>query len=164
MIQEALLQSFLSSHQLEAAILSYNSKYTGRWDFAGLHYFFNEVKPTFVHTFFIDNAFRITSTLSIVHRRRGIVDVFLDTNTKDGSSRAATSAVDHRCSSSFAASHQRLAQSESAAGCLVTGERLLLYISTTELNEFAIRILVLSSHQLQQVDKDKHRRNLPYNK
>lgn len=42
-IQEALLQSFVSSQQLEAAILSYNHKYAGRWDFAALHHFFNEV-------------------------------------------------------------------------------------------------------------------------
>ncbi|KAK0181940.1 hypothetical protein PV327_000118 [Microctonus hyperodae] len=42
-IQEALLQSFVSSAQLEAAILSYNDKYAQRWDFRALHHFFNEV-------------------------------------------------------------------------------------------------------------------------
>ncbi|XP_001605115.1 poly(ADP-ribose) glycohydrolase [Nasonia vitripennis] len=41
-IQESLLQNFMSSHQLEASILSYNHKYAERWDFAALHYFFNE--------------------------------------------------------------------------------------------------------------------------
>ncbi|XP_058799277.1 poly(ADP-ribose) glycohydrolase-like [Phymastichus coffea] len=41
-IQEALLQSFLSSQQLEAAILSYNHKYADRWDFTALHNFFNK--------------------------------------------------------------------------------------------------------------------------
>ncbi|XP_046737698.1 poly(ADP-ribose) glycohydrolase-like [Diprion similis] len=42
-IQEALLRSFASSHQLEVAILSYNEKYALRWDFSALHYFFSEV-------------------------------------------------------------------------------------------------------------------------
>ncbi|KAJ8679546.1 hypothetical protein QAD02_015333 [Eretmocerus hayati] len=41
-IQEALLQSFMSSHQLEAAILSYNHRYAEKWDFAAFHHFFNE--------------------------------------------------------------------------------------------------------------------------
>ncbi|XP_011504651.1 PREDICTED: poly(ADP-ribose) glycohydrolase-like, partial [Ceratosolen solmsi marchali] len=41
-IQEALLQNFLSSHQLEAAILSYNHKYAEKWDFAALHNLLNE--------------------------------------------------------------------------------------------------------------------------
>ncbi|XP_046432924.1 poly(ADP-ribose) glycohydrolase-like isoform X2 [Neodiprion fabricii] len=42
-IQEALLRSFASTHQLEVAILSYNEKYALRWDFSALHYFFSEV-------------------------------------------------------------------------------------------------------------------------
>ncbi|XP_014219964.1 poly(ADP-ribose) glycohydrolase-like [Copidosoma floridanum] len=41
-IQEALLQNFVSSHQLEVAILSYNHKYAERWNFAALHSFFND--------------------------------------------------------------------------------------------------------------------------
>ncbi|KAJ8672540.1 hypothetical protein QAD02_003799 [Eretmocerus hayati] len=41
-IQEALLQNFMSSHQLEAAILSYNHKYVEKWDFTAFHHFFNE--------------------------------------------------------------------------------------------------------------------------
>ncbi|XP_033230281.1 poly(ADP-ribose) glycohydrolase-like isoform X2 [Belonocnema kinseyi] len=42
-IQEALLQTFTSSFQLEAAIFSYNHKYAHRWDFSALHHFFSEV-------------------------------------------------------------------------------------------------------------------------
>ncbi|XP_076642631.1 poly(ADP-ribose) glycohydrolase isoform X2 [Halictus rubicundus] len=42
MIQESLLQSFMSSQQLEAAILSYNHIYAQRWSFAALHHFFSE--------------------------------------------------------------------------------------------------------------------------
>lgn len=42
-IQEALLQSFTSSFQLEAAIFSYNDKYAQRWNFSALHHFFSEV-------------------------------------------------------------------------------------------------------------------------
>ncbi|XP_015115738.1 poly(ADP-ribose) glycohydrolase [Diachasma alloeum] len=42
-IQESLLQSFMSSTQLEAAILSYNNNYADRWDFCALHYFFSDV-------------------------------------------------------------------------------------------------------------------------
>ncbi|XP_024938094.1 poly(ADP-ribose) glycohydrolase isoform X2 [Cephus cinctus] len=42
-IQEALLKSFVSTYQLEAAILSYNHKYAHRWDFSALHQFFSEV-------------------------------------------------------------------------------------------------------------------------
>lgn len=43
-IQEALLQSFYTSRQLEIAILSYNHKYSQRWDFRALHYFFKNVR------------------------------------------------------------------------------------------------------------------------
>lgn len=42
MIQESLLQSFMSSQQLEAAILSYNHIYAQRWNFSALHHFFSE--------------------------------------------------------------------------------------------------------------------------
>ncbi|XP_050589133.1 poly(ADP-ribose) glycohydrolase-like isoform X3 [Bombus affinis] len=42
-IQESLLQSFVSTHQLENAILSYNHTYAQRWDFTALHHFFSEV-------------------------------------------------------------------------------------------------------------------------
>ncbi|XP_014238477.1 poly(ADP-ribose) glycohydrolase [Trichogramma pretiosum] len=41
-IQEALLQSFMSSEQLQMAILSYNHKYAKRWNFSALHHFFNK--------------------------------------------------------------------------------------------------------------------------
>lgn len=53
-IQESLLQNFVSSHQLETAILSYNHKYAVRWNFAALHNFFNDVnKYYFVFFFFL---------------------------------------------------------------------------------------------------------------
>ncbi|KAK2575626.1 hypothetical protein KPH14_011889, partial [Odynerus spinipes] len=42
-IQESLLQTFMSSHQLETAILSYNHLYAHRWNFLALHHFFSEV-------------------------------------------------------------------------------------------------------------------------
>ena len=42
-IQEALLQNFVSTQQLESAILSYNHMYAQRWDFTALHHFFSEV-------------------------------------------------------------------------------------------------------------------------
>lgn len=42
-IQESLLQTFMSSHQLETAILSYNHLYAHRWNFSALHHFFSEV-------------------------------------------------------------------------------------------------------------------------
>ncbi|CAK9797013.1 Poly(ADP-ribose) glycohydrolase [Anthophora plagiata] len=42
-IQESLLQNFVSTHQLESAILSYNHRYAQRWDFTALHHFFSEV-------------------------------------------------------------------------------------------------------------------------
>nr|XP_033338421.1 poly(ADP-ribose) glycohydrolase isoform X1 [Megalopta genalis]XP_033338422.1 poly(ADP-ribose) glycohydrolase isoform X1 [Megalopta genalis]XP_033338424.1 poly(ADP-ribose) glycohydrolase isoform X1 [Megalopta genalis]XP_033338425.1 poly(ADP-ribose) glycohydrolase isoform X1 [Megalopta genalis]XP_033338426.1 poly(ADP-ribose) glycohydrolase isoform X1 [Megalopta genalis]XP_033338427.1 poly(ADP-ribose) glycohydrolase isoform X1 [Megalopta genalis] len=42
LIQESLLQSFVSSQQLETAILSYNHTYAERWNFAALHHFFSE--------------------------------------------------------------------------------------------------------------------------
>jgi Poly (ADP-ribose) glycohydrolase (PARG). len=42
-VQEALLKTVVSSQQLETVILSYNSKYSNRWDFSVLHLFFTEV-------------------------------------------------------------------------------------------------------------------------
>ncbi|KAF7991985.1 hypothetical protein HCN44_010786 [Aphidius gifuensis] len=42
-IQEALLQNFVSVSQLETAIFSYNDKYALRWDFKALHNFFFDV-------------------------------------------------------------------------------------------------------------------------
>ncbi|XP_063987443.1 poly(ADP-ribose) glycohydrolase-like [Diachasmimorpha longicaudata] len=42
-IQESLLQSFMSTAQLETAILSYNHNYADRWDFSALHHFFTDV-------------------------------------------------------------------------------------------------------------------------
>lgn len=42
LIKQALSSSILSSHQLEAAILHYNSKYSQRWDFVALHKFFSD--------------------------------------------------------------------------------------------------------------------------
>uniref|UniRef100_A0A6V7LA66 poly(ADP-ribose) glycohydrolase n=1 Tax=Bracon brevicornis TaxID=1563983 RepID=A0A6V7LA66_9HYME len=42
-IQESLLQSFVSTAQLEAAILSYNHNYADRWDFSALHHCFSEI-------------------------------------------------------------------------------------------------------------------------
>ncbi|CAL7952395.1 unnamed protein product [Xylocopa violacea] len=42
-IQQSLLQNFVSTHQLESAILSYNHIYAQRWDFTALHHFFSEV-------------------------------------------------------------------------------------------------------------------------
>ncbi|XP_011308366.1 poly(ADP-ribose) glycohydrolase [Fopius arisanus] len=42
-IQESLLQSFVSIAQLEAAILSYNHNYADRWDFCALHHFFSDI-------------------------------------------------------------------------------------------------------------------------
>jgi poly(ADP-ribose) glycohydrolase len=43
LLQEALLKTVASSQQLEAAILSYNTKYTECWDFSVLHLLFTEV-------------------------------------------------------------------------------------------------------------------------
>lgn len=43
LVQEALLKTIMSSQQLEAVILSYNSKYSERWDFSVLHLLFTEV-------------------------------------------------------------------------------------------------------------------------
>lgn len=42
LIQTALLRSISSSHELEMAIFSYNSKYASSWNFAGLHHFFEQ--------------------------------------------------------------------------------------------------------------------------
>ncbi|XP_017754645.1 PREDICTED: poly(ADP-ribose) glycohydrolase [Eufriesea mexicana] len=42
-IQKSLLQNFVSTIQLENAILSYNHIYAQRWDFTALHHFFFEV-------------------------------------------------------------------------------------------------------------------------
>lgn len=42
-MQTALSSSILSSHQLEAAILSYNKRYANEWNFSALHLFFEEV-------------------------------------------------------------------------------------------------------------------------
>jgi poly(ADP-ribose) glycohydrolase len=42
-VQEALLKTIVSSQQLEAQILSYNSKYSNRWNFPVLHLLFREV-------------------------------------------------------------------------------------------------------------------------
>lgn len=43
MIQTALLQPILTSHELEAAILSYNPKYANKWKFHALHDLFEHV-------------------------------------------------------------------------------------------------------------------------
>jgi poly(ADP-ribose) glycohydrolase len=43
LVQEALLKTILSSQQLETVILSYNSKYSNRWNFSVLHLLFTEV-------------------------------------------------------------------------------------------------------------------------
>jgi len=42
-VQEALLTTIVSSQQLETAILSYNSKYSNRWNFSVLRLLFTEV-------------------------------------------------------------------------------------------------------------------------
>ncbi|XP_076162442.1 poly(ADP-ribose) glycohydrolase isoform X2 [Ptiloglossa arizonensis] len=42
-IQESLLQNFVSTQQLESAILSYNHVYTHSWNFPAMHHFFSEV-------------------------------------------------------------------------------------------------------------------------
>lgn len=42
-ITEALRRPLTSSHDLEKAILSYNSRYAGKWNFQGLHAYFSEV-------------------------------------------------------------------------------------------------------------------------
>ncbi|KAK3930661.1 Poly(ADP-ribose) glycohydrolase [Frankliniella fusca] len=43
LVQEALLRPISNSRQLEAAILSYNSRYNERWNFRALHILFEEV-------------------------------------------------------------------------------------------------------------------------
>ncbi|XP_034239743.1 poly(ADP-ribose) glycohydrolase-like [Thrips palmi] len=43
LVQEALLRSISNSHQLETAILSFNSRYNERWNFRALHSLFNDV-------------------------------------------------------------------------------------------------------------------------
>ncbi|XP_023719599.1 poly(ADP-ribose) glycohydrolase isoform X2 [Cryptotermes secundus] len=43
LVQEALLKTIMSCQQLEAVILSYNSKYSERWDFLVLQLLFTEV-------------------------------------------------------------------------------------------------------------------------
>ncbi|KAK7871165.1 hypothetical protein R5R35_002408 [Gryllus longicercus] len=42
MVKAALQKPVQNSKDLEDAIMSYNDKYLGRWDFSGLHYFFSE--------------------------------------------------------------------------------------------------------------------------
>ena len=44
LIQEAFTQPIQSSLDLEKAILTYNSRYNGIWEFKGLHAFVTEVK------------------------------------------------------------------------------------------------------------------------
>ncbi|PSN52583.1 hypothetical protein C0J52_13081 [Blattella germanica] len=43
LMQEAFQKSIMSSQQLEAAILSYNSKYSEYWDFSLMHMLFTEI-------------------------------------------------------------------------------------------------------------------------
>ena len=43
LIKDALRRPILNSYDLEAAILSYNSHYSSRWNFQGLHTYFNEL-------------------------------------------------------------------------------------------------------------------------
>jgi hypothetical protein len=43
MIQEALLADIPGPYELEEKILSYNSRYFGKWNFNVLHSFFVEV-------------------------------------------------------------------------------------------------------------------------
>ncbi|XP_068084916.1 poly(ADP-ribose) glycohydrolase isoform X2 [Anabrus simplex] len=53
LVKRALNKNITTSLQLETAILSYNTKYTNRWDFKGLHSFFSEVlEPPEVRCFF----------------------------------------------------------------------------------------------------------------
>ncbi|XP_012287072.1 poly(ADP-ribose) glycohydrolase [Orussus abietinus] len=56
-IQEALLQNFVSVSQMEAAILSYNNKYVQRWDFAALRHFFSQVVDEEEATHFFKELF-----------------------------------------------------------------------------------------------------------
>ncbi|KAF7988284.1 hypothetical protein HCN44_007816 [Aphidius gifuensis] len=52
-IIEALQKKIMSSAQLEAAIFSYNSKFSNQWNFRALHYFFSEtMKKEETETFF----------------------------------------------------------------------------------------------------------------
>jgi len=48
LIQEAFTQPIQSSLDLEKAILTYNSRYNGIWEFKGLHAFITEVKKNSV--------------------------------------------------------------------------------------------------------------------
>lgn len=43
LIKNALRKPIMNSYDLEAAILSYNSHYSSRWNFQGLHTYFNEL-------------------------------------------------------------------------------------------------------------------------
>ncbi|XP_057337109.1 poly(ADP-ribose) glycohydrolase-like [Microplitis mediator] len=56
-IQEALLQRLVSSLQLEAAILSYKSKYIPKWNFNALHYFFENLMDKESTEMFFDKLF-----------------------------------------------------------------------------------------------------------
>ncbi|CAD6231952.1 GSCOCG00001669001-RA-CDS [Cotesia congregata] len=51
-IQQALLQNFISTMHLEAAILSYNNKYVSQWNFTALHSFFEEIDEEETKKFF----------------------------------------------------------------------------------------------------------------
>lgn len=69
LIKQALSSSILSSHQLEAAILHYNSKYSQRWDFIALHKFFSDTLEEEETEYFFANVLPklIQLALSLPH-------------------------------------------------------------------------------------------------
>ncbi|XP_065364267.1 poly(ADP-ribose) glycohydrolase isoform X2 [Calliphora vicina] len=55
MIEKALLRPIQNSHDLQAAILSYNTKYEGQWNFRALHKLFGEEYDEDESKIFFDN-------------------------------------------------------------------------------------------------------------
>lgn len=65
LVQEALLRNILSSHQLESAILSYNSRYNERWNFTALHSLFNEILEKEETDYFFKEILPIMAMLAL---------------------------------------------------------------------------------------------------
>lgn len=146
-IQEKLLQSFRSSAQLEAAVLSYNNKYAERWDFRALHHFFSEVLVILSLSPSLAFVERFTYFCHRSDCRGRGNELFLhEAITKDSSACASTTVARYRPDTSAEATHQRLPKLHSAPSRFVTGQRISVHVSATKLNESAIGVRRLSIH------------------
>ncbi|KAL5018026.1 hypothetical protein ScPMuIL_003748 [Solemya velum] len=65
MIEEALLQPIPGPFELEEAILTYNNRYSGKWDFTAMHYFFTDTLEKEERNYFFETTLKRMVALAL---------------------------------------------------------------------------------------------------